>query len=114
MKFQFHKGTIRTTDIQRQIQKVNYFNSIKVQLELKIIIKVALYALFQFHKGTIRTLDFFQLLDFHIHFNSIKVQLEHFPCNVERCHDVHFNSIKVQLELCDAACQRTLLVISIP
>ena len=54
----------------------NYFNSIKVQLELKIIIKVALYALFQFikvqlelvyvarrffatkfqfHKGTIRT-----------------------------------------------------------
>ena len=32
-----------------------YFNSIKVQLELKIIIKVALYALFQFHKGTIRT-----------------------------------------------------------
>ena len=32
---------------------VLHFNSIKVQFELKIIIKVALYALFQFHKGTI-------------------------------------------------------------
>ena len=35
-----------------------YFNSIKVRLELKIIIKVALYALFQFHKGAIRTIEF--------------------------------------------------------
>ena len=37
------------------IKSLSDFNSIKVQLELKIIIKVALYALFQFHKGTIRT-----------------------------------------------------------
>ena len=54
----------------------NYFNSIKVQLELKIVIKVLIYALFQFHKGTIRTIIlrvFFQQVNY---FNSIKVQLE--------------------------------------
>ena len=38
-----------------RIPRERYFNSIKVQLELQIILKVVIYALFQFHKGTIRT-----------------------------------------------------------
>ena len=32
-KFQFHKGTIRTTDTARIRQSLRYFNSIKVRLE---------------------------------------------------------------------------------
>ena len=34
---------------------VDYFNSIKVQLEPRISINIAIIAQFQFHKGTIRT-----------------------------------------------------------
>ena len=52
------------------------FNSIKVQLELKIVIKVLIYALFQFHKGTIRTFYDFDNDFVDKNFNSIKVQLE--------------------------------------
>ena len=56
LQFQFHKGTIRTVRWQREPLVSLYFNSIKVRLELEIIIKVVIYALFQFHKGTIRTI----------------------------------------------------------
>ena len=53
--FQFHKGTIRTTDVQRQIEQTN---------------------LFQFHKGTIRTICLNDYYKLNRNFNSIKVQLE--------------------------------------
>ena len=77
MSFQFHKGTIRTSWLEREDEILDYFNSIKVQLELIEYGKVAAHvnyfnsikvqlerrssALllssteFQFHKGTIRT-----------------------------------------------------------
>ena len=76
--FQFHKGTIRTSVFARFSRVLDYFNSIKVRLELTVLlvifmqifnfnsIKVRLehrhdllnsssVTAFQFHKGTIRT-----------------------------------------------------------
>ena len=54
--FQFHKGTIRTSDITFKRFLETYFNSIKVRLEHNyggygIVVNDE----FQFHKGTIRT-----------------------------------------------------------
>ena len=79
LRFQFHKGTIRTRRRSLIFIKDRYFNSIKVQLELmkdcvawlknlyfnsikvQLEQKDSLYnqvqpLKFQFHKGTIRTL----------------------------------------------------------
>ena len=53
--FQFHKGSINTSQRSEAHQQAHSFNSIKVRLILKIIIKVIIYALFQFHKGSINT-----------------------------------------------------------
>ena len=55
LKFQFHKGAIRTTA----------FRYLKVQMFS-----------FQFHKGAIRTDGRCDELDSDLHFNSIKVRLE--------------------------------------
>ena len=55
VKFQFHKGTIRT-----EAAGLNPY----LMME------------FQFHKGTIRTTDYVDDFVQMIHFNSIKVQLE--------------------------------------
>ena len=96
--FQFHKGTIRTPMPTPSFARMYYFNSIKVQLELRKLkseiilkrhfnsIKVQLeqarraflddYFGFQFHKGTIRTLILFKVTTPLCYFNSIKVQLE--------------------------------------
>ena len=99
IRFQFHKGTIRTWCSMRSTTLTIYFNSIKVRLELYLpdakacdngnfnSIKVRLEppvnsgALavppFQFHKGTIRTSNNQGNInvDFN-NFNSIKVRLE--------------------------------------
>ena len=55
-KFQFHKGTIRTTYLSSFLRMKSYFNSIKVRLEpfLRWHEERPLLR-FQFHKGTIRT-----------------------------------------------------------
>ena len=55
---------------------IDYFNSIKVQLE-QMLTNVFLHiTIFQFHKGTIRT-DAADAVPLDIrNFNSIKVQLE--------------------------------------
>ena len=53
------------------------FNSIKVQLELILILRLTLTSLiFQFHKGTIRTFPSTVKMPCYGYFNSIKVQLE--------------------------------------
>ena len=54
--FQFHKGTIKTTDDREQVKQNNNFNSIKVQLKPGSDV---------------------DLVSFYTHFNSIKVQLKH-------------------------------------
>ena len=54
-RFQFHKGTIRTTGRSSSGTLNGYFNSIKVRLEQKRKDKAAVTKQFQFHKGTIRT-----------------------------------------------------------
>ena len=54
--FQFHKGTIRTWKrLRSPLLVCTYFNSIKVRLELFVVIINVRFKLFQFHKGTIRT-----------------------------------------------------------
>ena len=57
-KFQFHKGTIRTTHILGVEVIEGNFNSIKVQLEQSWTSgDSCALKIFQFHKGTIRTSD---------------------------------------------------------
>ena len=76
---------------------MSYFNSIKVQLELKFTAKTYGVVIFQFHKGTIRTIILLLYYLVLSNFNSIKVQLELAitPCLLSVGN---FNSIKVQLE----------------
>ena len=74
--FQFHKGTIRTSDDYRLSALLQYFNSIKVRLEQRLDTCVGFLAQFQFHKGTIRTKAHRPNVTDEHHFNSIKVRLE--------------------------------------
>ena len=78
MRFQFHKGTIRTGALWVYHSVISDFNSIKVQLEHE-----------QYQSITIQNCNF----------NSIKVQLEHWWVPDEMYAGRNFNSIKVQLEL---------------
>ena len=55
--FQFHKGTIRTTENDKEQKNFSHFNSIKVRLEHINDIYSTADTTFQFHKGTIRTKD---------------------------------------------------------
>ena len=75
-KFQFHKGTIRTSYGDKWDWLDFHFNSIKVRLEPGFSSEVSFYHVFQFHKGTIRTNIIRLLLKLLQHFNSIKVRLE--------------------------------------
>ena len=75
-KFQFHKGTIRTTASDTRLLQYADFNSIKVQLEQVAEDGEKHDDIFQFHKGTIRTPEKKQKRLVFFNFNSIKVQLE--------------------------------------
>ena len=55
MKFQFHKGTIKTYHPSFGEALIFDFNSIKVRLKLNINGNVQYVLTFQFHKGTIKT-----------------------------------------------------------
>ena len=98
VKFQFHKGTIRTKSVFGMKENVsnfnsikvrleqqkgfpmkyfyNNFNSIKVRLELPNLLLLRRLSRFQFHKGTIRTPMPLVSQNLQAHFNSIKVRLE--------------------------------------
>ena len=56
-EFQFHKGAIRTEQNQQRNKTLIYFNSIKVRLEPPARFRAAAGSRFQFHKGAIRTKD---------------------------------------------------------
>ena len=56
MRFQFHKGTIKTSILYILSFCKCHFNSIKVQLKLNAAKKQLSVTEFQFHKGTIKTL----------------------------------------------------------
>ena len=76
-RFQFHKGTIRTTKAVLKAAEKSYFNSIKVRLELRVLCRqFSQFVVFQFHKGTIRTRGDVPMVDENGYFNSIKVRLE--------------------------------------
>ena len=85
--FQFHKGTIRTCPNRATYIVRIYFNSIKVRLEpvLESVLGTD-KPLFQFHKGTIRTVIYDDLFELDRNFNSIKVRLERQYCPVLFLH----------------------------
>ena len=98
VRFQFHKGTIRTQLLLLLMRKLLHFNSIKVRLEpidegcvhticgdfnsIKVRLEHTTVSSsieqlsFQFHKGTIRTGQHGCRKCRQGYFNSIKVRLE--------------------------------------
>ena len=76
-KFQFHKGTIKTSDL--------FVNS-------------GQDVVFQFHKGTIKTRHLLIELMALLNFNSIKVRLKLIEDALKPCLSSDFNSIKVRLK----------------
>ena len=122
VKFQFHKGTIKTLLCMLLYSFVSlYFNSIKVQLKRHFRRKSAWALQFQFHKGTIKTVDAnyrialssstFQFhkgtiktaslliypttsTRFQFHKGTIKTEQQEREAHAKR----DFNSIKVQLK----------------
>ena len=99
LKFQFHKGTIKTAYGRSPCVLQRDFNSIKVQLKPFITTPFgSKQYTFQFHKGTIKTflevLNFCVVYEFQFHKGTIKTAFY-----VRSGNSVFdFNSIKVQLK----------------
>ena len=98
LKFQFHKGTIRTSGALFLCVGLSHFNSIKVRLEHPAWKRVFHQRVFQFHKGTIRTPWLSVSPSPLPNFNSIKVRLERKKSHYITALPPNFNSIKVRLE----------------
>ena len=75
-RFQFHKGTIRTSIQNGKTGYDSHFNSIKVRLEREWRDFGGAMPSFQFHKGAIRTSYATSAGSANSDFNSIKVRLE--------------------------------------
>ena len=78
---------------------INYFNSIKVQLELNPYFALGNIQSFQFHKGTIRTGGTWLRSDATMVFQFHKGTIRTVKLIDSVCWLSNFNSIKVQLEL---------------
>ena len=78
VKFQFHKGTIKTQASLARMSLNQNFNSIKVRLKPRTHRRYLNPREFQFHKGTIKTLFGKRNISLYLHFNSIKVRLKPF------------------------------------
>ena len=52
--FQFHKGAIKSTALDRKRLSLNCFNSIKVRLRVHLAVTAVELFEFQFHKGAIK------------------------------------------------------------
>ena len=92
-EFQFHKGTIKTSEhLQGYVR----------------------HFLFQFHKGTIKTRHPTSSYTTMSDFNSIKVRLKQHVADEVSKEIVNFNSIKVRLKPCDATREGDIIPISIP
>ena len=100
--FQFHKGTIKTCSNTILVTENKNFNSIKVQLK-HVAIDCDIGARgFQFHKGTIKTCSNTILVTENKNFNSIKVQLKHvaIDCDIgARGFQFHKGTIKTLVTL---------------
>ena len=88
-RFQFHKGAIRTVRIAAAEFRLRHFNSIKVRLELLLVV---------------------YMVTVFLDFNSIKVRLE--PHRIFLCalSSSYFNSIKVRLERMPITCSLKALL----
>ena len=98
VKFQFHKGTIKTLQMKLYAAYIQNFNSIKVRLKPQMKCLMSSCETFQFHKGTIKTNVCVFDGTASLHFNSIKVRLKHDDTSVVFLYSHHFNSIKVRLK----------------
>ena len=99
LRFQFHKGTIRTRITHINHTNIQHFNSIKVQLELYIYSMVNRSNInFNSIKVQLEQINIFHTIAFLRYFNSIKVQLERRYASTILPKLGYFNSIKVQLE----------------
>ena len=76
IRFQFHKGTIKTVLLIQMLLLFLHFNSIKVRLKRMAAGIFYEYVQFQFHKGTIKTKSLSCLCESPCYFNSIKVRLK--------------------------------------
>ena len=75
--FQFHKGTIKTSDILAVPSPLDVFQFHKGTIKTPLgIVSFPLILIFQFHKGTIKTLVLTEHYLHQSHFNSIKVRLK--------------------------------------
>ncbi len=99
-KFQFHKGTIKTSTFKLSVLCRFSFNSIKVRLKPAGLNPSVVYGSeFQFHKGTIKTdikaIATGNLSAFQFHKGTIKTDNAH----LDYTHAQNsFNSIKVRLK----------------
>ena len=99
LKFQFHKGAIRTTNIEiRGIGHYN-FNSIKVRLELRTCqVWTALFSVFQFHKGAIRTQQVQSVFPsnalFQFHKGAIRTKSLNLPAFISSTFQFHKGAIR--------------------
>ena len=57
IRFQFHKGAIKTKRGESEPDRYLCFNSIKVRLKHSRGVSFRMRKLFQFHKGAIKTID---------------------------------------------------------
>ena len=76
MHFNSIKVRLELKDLMKEEEEDNNFNSIKVRLERRVNLGTHKTALFQFHKGTIRTKTLPRPSCSLLNFNSIKVRLE--------------------------------------
>ena len=99
IKFQFHKGTIRTRQSWLSGRPWQNFNSIKVRLEPSRSFSICSRSVY-FNSIKVR-LERSALSDSYIkciNFNSIKVRLEPSLSSSASLQKSNFNSIKVRLE----------------
>ena len=98
--FQFHKGAIRTREVNAFQRSSSSFQFHKGAIRTRNhSLGICDILPFQFHKGAIRTADCLPWNRcYDLHFNSIKVRLEHLFSTISSTKNLDFNSIKVRLE----------------
>ena len=116
-QFQFHKGSIRTLHVfHPDVYSCRVFQFHKGSIRTVVVwnVLLSIRMKFQFHKGSIRTINACiennQLPTFQFHKGSIRTS---WHWRLE-CLFESFNSIKVQLELIIRAKKRGLPSVSIP
>ena len=98
--FQFHKGTIKTSEAAERFRYPPHFNSIKVRLKHIYCRRGRWSNKFQFHKGTIKTMKAFKdvcrTFEFQFHKGTIKTGISAAGQSIQR-FQFHKGTIKTDL-----------------